>query len=171
MTGVQTCALPISSAAKLLHIGLQLAESGRHGIDASLLFLQFSGYDIGIGSFQHHGNTTHTFALAVMTVVAALPMAIFGILPQAVVADIAQSDAVTSGSSREGMFYAARTFAFKLGQSLSMLIFTAVSTIGAGTGTGYRIAAFGAAVFCGAGGLILMFYDEKKINCVINGKA
>lgn len=32
-------------------------------------------------------------------------------------------------------------------------------------------AAFGAAVFCGAGGLILMFYDEKKINCVMNGKA
>ena len=55
-------------------------------------------------------------------VVAALPMAIFGILPQAVVADIAQSDAITSGSNREGMFYAARTFAFKLGQSLSMLI-------------------------------------------------
>lgn len=107
----------------------------------------------------------------ILTVAAALPMAIFGILPQAVVADIAQSDAVTSGSSREGMFYAARTFAFKLGQSLSMLIFTAVSTIGNGSGAGYRIAAFGAAVFCGAGGLILMFYDDKKINCVINGKA
>ena len=39
----------------------------------------------------------------ILTVAAALPMAIFGILPQAVVADIAQSDAVTSGSSREGM--------------------------------------------------------------------
>ena len=107
----------------------------------------------------------------ILTAAAALPMAIFGILPQAVVADIAQSDAITSGSSREGMFYAARTFAFKLGQSLSMLIFTAVSTIGNGSGAGYRIAAFGAAVFCGAGGLILMFYDEKKINCVMNGKA
>ena len=107
----------------------------------------------------------------ILTAAAALPMAIFGILPQAVVADIAQSDAVTSGSSREGMFYAARTFAFKLGQSLSMLIFTAVSTIGNGSGAGYRIAAFGAAVFCGVGGLILMFYDEKKINCVMNGKA
>ena len=107
----------------------------------------------------------------IQTVAAALPMAIFGILPQAVVADIAQSDAVTSGSSREGMFYAARTFAFKLGQSLSMLIFTAVSTIGNGSGDGYRIAAFGAAVFCGAGGLKLMLYDVKKINCVINGKA
>ena len=45
-----------------------------------------------------------------LTVVAALPMAIFGILPQAVVADISQSDSITSGSNREGMFYAARTF-------------------------------------------------------------
>ncbi len=41
----------------------------------------------------------------ILTVAAALPMAIFGILLQAVVADIAQSDAVTSGSSREGCFY------------------------------------------------------------------
>ena len=83
--------------------------------------------------------------------------------------DIAQSDSITSGSNREGMFYAARTFAFKLGQSLSMLIFTAVSTIGAGEGTGYRIAAFGAAVFCMVGGIILVFYNEKKINGIIGG--
>ena len=106
----------------------------------------------------------------ILMVVAALPMAIFGILPQAVVADIAQSDAITSGSNREGMFYAARTFAFKLGQSLSMLIFTAVSTIGAGNGTGYRIAAFGAAAFCCVGGIILVFYNEKRINGIISGK-
>ena len=72
-----------------------------------------------------------------------------------------QSDSITSGSNREGMFYAARTFAFKLGQSLSMLIFTAVSTIGAGEGTGYRIAAFGAAVFCMVGGIILVFYNRR----------
>lgn len=104
----------------------------------------------------------------ILTVVAALPMAIFGILPQAVVADISQSDSITSGSNREGMFYAARTFAFKLGQSISMLTFTAVSTIGAAEGTGYRVAAFGAAVFCCIGGIILVFYNEKKINGIIN---
>ena len=106
----------------------------------------------------------------ILTVVAALPMAIFGILPQAVVADISQSDSITSGSNREGMFYAARTFAFKLGQSISMLIFTAVSTIGAAEGTGYRVAAFGAAVFCCIGGIILVFYNEKKINGIIGGQ-
>lgn len=43
---------------------------------------------------------------AVLTVTAALPMAIFGILPQAVVADIAQSDAKLSGSNREGILFA-----------------------------------------------------------------
>lgn len=105
----------------------------------------------------------------VLMVFAALPMAIFGILPQAMVADIAESDSVTTGSNREGMFFAARTFAFKLGQSLSMLIFTAVSTIGTGTGTGYRVAAFGAALFCGIGAVLLMFYNENKINAVIAG--
>ena len=105
----------------------------------------------------------------VLMVFAALPMAIFGILPQAMVADIAESDSVTTGSNREGMFFAARTFAFKLGQSLSMLIFTAVSTIGTGTGAGYRVAAFGAALFCGIGAVLLVFYNENKINAVIAG--
>lgn len=106
----------------------------------------------------------------ILTIAAALPMAIFGILPQSVVADIAQGDAKTTGNNRKGMFYAARTFAFKLGQSLSMLIFTAVSTIGMGSGTGYRIAAFGAAGFCLFGGILFLFYDEQKINHMIKEK-
>lgn len=100
----------------------------------------------------------------ILMVTASLPMAVFGILPQAVVADIAQSDAKRTGSNREGMFYAARTFAFKLGQSLSMLLFTAISTIGSTAGTGYRMAAILAAVFCLLGGVIFLFYNEGKIN-------
>jgi Na+/melibiose symporter-like transporter len=103
----------------------------------------------------------------ILTVVAALPMAIFGILPQAVVADIAQSDAASTGSNREGMFYAARTFAFKLGQSLSMLLFTAVSTVGTAAGTGYRMAAFAAAGFCLLGGIVFAFYNERRVNEMI----
>lgn len=95
-------------------------------------------------------------------VLAALPMAALGILPQAIVADVAQSEAITTGENREGMFYAARTFAFKLGQSLAMLMFTAMSTIGTG-GMGYRIAAGTAAVLCLLGALVLSRYNEKKV--------
>ena len=98
---------------------------------------------------------------------AAFPMAILGILPQAIVADIAEADAAVTGENREGMFFAARTFAFKMGQSVSMLLFTAFASISPETGFGYRIAAASAAVICLAGALVLSRYDEKKILGII----
>ena len=104
----------------------------------------------------------------ILAAAASLPMAIFGILPQAIVADISQSDSIKTGENREGMFYAARTFAFKMGQSASMLLFTAIATIGAATGMGYRIAAVLAAGICLLGGIVLFAYNEKKINSSIS---
>ena len=98
---------------------------------------------------------------------AAFPMAILGILPQAIVADIAEADAVLTGENREGMFFAARTFAFKFGQSIAMLVFNAFASIGTETGLGYRIAAVSAAVICLAGALILSRYNEEKILGII----
>ena len=99
----------------------------------------------------------------VIVCAAAFPMAILGILPQAIVADIAEADSYITGENREGMFFAARTFAFKMGQSISMLLFTAFASIGVETGSGYRLAAIVAAVICLAGALVLSRYDEKKI--------
>ncbi len=103
----------------------------------------------------------------ILVAAAAFPMAIFGILPQAMVADISESDAKKTGENREGMFYAARTFAFKMGQSVSMLLFTALATIGSG-GNGYRVVAAVSSGLAFVGGLILIFYNEKKINSVIS---
>lgn len=97
-----------------------------------------------------------------MTVLAAVPMAILGILPQAVLADIAQSDSVKTGENREGMFYAARTFSMKLGQSLAMILFTSLALVGSAS-TGYRITALVAAVLCLIGGLIFFTYNEHKV--------
>lgn len=102
-----------------------------------------------------------------LCILAAFPMATFGILPSAVVADIALSDSITTGSNREGMFYAARTFAFKLGQSISMLLFTAISAANTQNGVGYRIVAVCAAVFCLFGGILFVFYNEKKVEGII----
>ena len=96
-----------------------------------------------------------------VAVLAAIPMAVLGILPQAVLADIAEADAVASGENREGMFYAARTFSMTLGQSLAMILFTSISTVGAG-GMGYRLTALVATIFCMLGGLVFTRYDERR---------
>ncbi len=65
-----------------------------------------------------------------IVIVAAIPMAILGILPNAILADIAELDALKTGSKREGLFYAGRTFMQKLGQTLAVLIFSSLILIG-----------------------------------------
>lgn len=102
-----------------------------------------------------------------VVIAGSLPMAIFGILPQAMVADIAEYDAKHTGENRQGMFFAVRTFCFKFGQSAAMLLFTSFATIGAATGKGYRLIASISAVLCLAGGIILSFFNEKKITDAI----
>lgn len=109
------------------------------------------------------GGMAYGFIIAVL---AAIPMAILGILPQAVVADIAEADKKQTGESREGMFYAARTFAFKLGQSVAMLLFTSISLIGS-NGFGYRLTAIIAAVLCLGGAIVFLAYHESKISKII----
>ncbi len=99
---------------------------------------------------------------ALVAILAAIPMAVLGILPQAVLADIAESDAVSTGENREGMFYAARTFSMTLGQSLAMILFSSIATLGS-NGMGYRLTAVVATVFCLLGGLVFMRYREKRV--------
>ena len=67
-----------------------------------------------------------------------------------------------TGENREGMFYAARTFSMTLGQSLAMILFSSLATIGGG-GLGYRMTALVATVFCLLGGLVFTRYDEGRI--------
>lgn len=119
---------------------------------AVFLFTSFAG-KIGISGLLNG---------ILISVFASIPMAILGILPQAMVADVAEADSIIIHENRNGMFFAARTFAFKLGQSVAMLIFTGVAKIGTND-IGYRISAIIAAVLCLVGALILFTFDEKGI--------
>jgi GPH family glycoside/pentoside/hexuronide:cation symporter len=106
-------------------------------------------------------------------VIAAFPMALLGIIPQSIVADVAEADAKDTGENREGMFFAARTFAMKFGQSLAMLLFTSLAIIGTeqsaaanditASPLGMIIVGAVAVAFCVLGAVILMFYNEKKV--------
>ena len=98
-----------------------------------------------------------------LCVFASPAQALFGIIPQAMVADIAESEEKTTGVNRSGMFFAARTFAMKLGPGVAMLLVTSLATIRTDIGLGYRLVAVAAAAACIIGGLFLLAYNEKKI--------
>ena len=97
-----------------------------------------------------------------IAILASIPLAILGVLPQAVVADIADVDALDTGEARQGMFYAARTFAMKLGQAVSMLVFTGIIAMDIGD-MKYRITAIVACAFCLLGALVFARYHEKVV--------
>ena len=97
----------------------------------------------------------------IIAVCAAVPMAILGILPQACVADVAEWSRLETGEDRSGMFFAARTFAFKMGQALAMVVFTSVTV--SKTAASYRETAVIATVTCLIGACLFLLYNEKMI--------
>lgn len=113
-------------------------------------------------------------------VIAAFPMALLGIIPQSIVADVAEADGIETGENREGMFFAARTFAMKFGQSLAMLMFFSLAIIGekqdlssndiTASKLGMVIVGFVAVAFCLLGAVLLGFYNEKKVMKTIEKK-
>lgn len=138
-----------------------------------LVVIAFTGFFITFGFTGICGPQLglNQFVQAVIIVVCgSFPMAIFGILPQAIVADIAQSDSVITGENRSGMFYAARTFSMKFGQSFAMIAFTSLATIRASVSStyGYRVVAIAAAICCAIGGILMALFNEKKIIDIIN---
>lgn len=101
---------------------------------------------------------------------AGIPMAILGILPQACVADVSELSTLETGEDRSGMFFAARTFAMKLGQALSLLIYTSITVSKVApsgetyvTAGQYRTTAVVATVACLIGAVLFFLYNEKGI--------
>ena len=93
---------------------------------------------------------------------------------------MAEQDSIETGEKREGMFFAARTFAMKLGQSVAMLVFTSLAVLGTSqdlksndlkaSAEGLRIVAIAAVVFCVLGAVILAAYNEKKVMDTIQSR-
>jgi len=94
-----------------------------------------------------------------------LPMAIFGILPNAVVADIAEADGIETGSFKAGMFFGVRTFETNLGISVASMLFPSLLTLGMSTqnSLGIRMTAVVSFFICVAGGAVFLLYNEKAV--------
>jgi GPH family glycoside/pentoside/hexuronide:cation symporter len=107
-------------------------------------------------------------AQAFITVLfAALPLAIFGILPNAIIADIAEADGRRTGNYKAAVYFGARTFMSKMGASVTLLIFPVITHLGgtmdsAPTVLGIRTTTYAAMVFLVLGLLLFLKYDEKS---------
>lgn len=61
---------------------------------------------------------------------ASFPLAALGILPNAILAEIAQKDTIETGENHEGMFFAVKYLFVKIGQTLGIAIFAMLTIYG-----------------------------------------
>ena len=70
---------------------------------------------------------------------ASFPLASLGILPNAILAEIAERDALRTGENREGMFFAVKYLFVKLGQTLGIALFAFLTVYGKDPGNDYGL--------------------------------
>jgi len=79
-----------------------------------------------LGKFPASANVQ----IYTLVICAGLPLASLGILPNAILAEIAQMDAEKTGENREGMFFAVKYFFVKMGQTLGIALFAFLTIYG-----------------------------------------
>lgn len=99
----------------------------------------------------------------VLVLGAAFPLAALGILPNAILAEIAQEDAEKTGENREGMFFAVKYLFVKMGQTLGIALFAFLTVYGKDPGNdhGLRLNGICGFVLCLTALLFFSRFREK----------
>lgn len=92
---------------------------------------------------------------------ASFPLAALGILPTAILADIAQRDTLETGENHEGMFFAVKYLFVKLGQTLGIAIFAMLTIYGKDPGNDFGLRLNGIVGF-GLCLIALLFFSRFK---------
>lgn len=96
---------------------------------------------------------------------AAFPLASLGILPNAILAEIAEKDAIETGENREGMFFAVKYLFVKLGQTLGIALFAFLTVYGKDPGHDYGLRLNGVCGFalCFLAFVFFTRFREKRL--------
>ena len=94
-----------------------------------------------------------------------MPLAFLGVLPNAVLADIAEFDATETGEPREGMFFASRTLMQKFGQTFGVMSFAMLTSLGRDVGDdlGIRLSGVVGFALCAVAAVVFARYDEATV--------
>ena len=121
----------------------------------SLVFVAF--YFLGKFPISAHAQ------IYTLLIAASFPLAALGILPNAILAEIAQDDAIKTKENREGMFFAVKYLFVKLGQTLGIALFAFLTIYGKDPGNDYGLRLNGACgfVLCALAMLFFSRFREK----------
>lgn len=102
----------------------------------------------------------------------AIPNAVTGILPNAIIADCSVYNTIENGQNSEGVYFAVRSFLSKCGITFSAIILPSLLALGNSVSNdiGIRLSVFVAAGAALISMLVFMKYDEKKILAKIENK-
>src|SRR5476651_2434124 len=97
---------------------------------------------------------------------ASFPLASLGILPNAILAEIAQRDAKKTGENREGMFFAVKYLFVKLGQTMGIALFAFLTVYGKDPGNdlGLRLNGICGFVLCLVAFIFFTRFKEQKVS-------
>jgi GPH family glycoside/pentoside/hexuronide:cation symporter len=98
-----------------------------------------------------------------MLLLASFPLAALGILPNAILAEIAEEDAKKTRENREGMFYAVKYLFIKVGQTFGTALFAFLTIYGKDPGNDYGLRLNGLCGFVLCLLAILFFSQFKEI--------
>ena len=95
-------------------------------------------------------------------VVFGIPDSFLGILPNTVIADIAQADTKRSGQNNEGMYFGMRALFQKFGQTMGIMIFAMLTLYGKDPGNdlGLRLSGVVGAILCLTAAFVYTQYKE-----------
>ena len=100
----------------------------------------------------------------ILVIFASFPLAALGILPNAILADIAQKDTLETGENHEGMFFAVKYLFVKLGQTIGIAVFAMLTIYGKDPGNDYGLRLNGVVgfVLCVVALLFFTRFKETK---------
>lgn len=127
-----------------------------------LYALLFQGFLISVIFFFGKVPIPPKVQIFTFAVIAALPGAFLGIIPYAVIAEIAERDGEETGQQKEAMFFAVRNFSIKLGQTVGIMIFAILTLLGKDIhhDLGIRLAAVFGGALCLIAGIIFTRFRE-----------
>lgn len=99
-----------------------------------------------------------------LMIVFGIPDSFLGILPNTVIADIANEDTKRTGQNNEGMYFGMRALFQKFGQTLGIMVFAMLTLYGKDPGNdlGLRLSGIVGAVLCFSAALVYTQYREPK---------